>query len=378
MTRMHRVRFASLSTACALLVVVACCARASSQTLITDAPATQTLMSTRTPTIAKEIQLGNDYLSGRGVSKDVKQAAYWYEKAAEAGDPEAQEQLGFLYDTGTGVPVDPARAARWYQMAAASGLVSAKTNLGVAYLWGNGVPADAQLAAQLFREAAKKGDGSAATDLGDLYYFGKGVQQDRSEAEHWYTIGAKLHDPVADFDLGTLYSVEDHPHDFAKAAQWLRKSIAGGYIPAIHSLALLLKNHPELAHSDHEALSLFEQSSGYGQWKSSEELGTFYRDGSLVPRDPGTAYYYFQLAILQGGDKPRQELDQALQQLSSELGTAQTAKLDASAQAWYRQHPDALQFLLNKAARKAPPGLAIVSPANGVHAGQLVAIPPSS
>ena len=68
-----------------------------------------------------------------------------------------------------------------------------------------------------------------------------------------------MHDPAADFDLGTMYSIGDHAHDFAKAAAWLRKSVAGGYVPAIQSLALLLENHPELARSSHEAVSLFEE-----------------------------------------------------------------------------------------------------------------------
>jgi TPR repeat protein len=134
-------------------------------------------------------------------------------------------------------------------------------------------------------------------------------------------------------------------------------------------------NHPELARSSQEPLSLFEKASGYGQWRSSEALGIIYRDGVVAPRDPKSAYYYFQLAVLQGAD--RMKVESSTQLLSAELGTQQTTKLDAAAQGWFQEHHDAVEILLNKAVRNTPPGLAIVTPVEGVHAGQLTTVPPS-
>ena len=78
-----------------------------------------------------------NYLAGHGVPQDLQRAAFWYEKAAGAGDPQAQLQIGYLYEAGIGVPKDPVRAFHWYQLAAAGGLVSAKVNLGIAYLFGD-------------------------------------------------------------------------------------------------------------------------------------------------------------------------------------------------------------------------------------------------
>lgn len=373
MLRLHRAF--QLLTIGTVAAMGAFAAHLSCQLLIPDSRDAQQLTRSGVTSVDKEITLGTAFLTGHGAVKDEKQAAYWFEKAAEAGDPRAQQQIGFLYEAGIGVPTDPVRAVHWYQLAAAAGLASAKTNLGVAYLWGTGVPEDQQLAAQFFQQAAGHGDGRAASYLGNLYYFGQGVKQDKSAAEHWYRVGAKLHDPIADFDLGELFSVEDHPHDLAKAAEWLRKSVAGGYIPAIHSLALLLEEHPEMARSDREYLSLFQQASAYGQWKSSVALGIVYRDGKLVPYDSKAAYYYFYLAALQGGKSPK--LDYALRLLSTELGVGETAKLDSAARMWYQQHHDSVELLRSDRMRGIPPGLAIVTPVNGGHAGQLVAAPPS-
>jgi len=377
MGRTNRENLVVLSMAW-VLASIGICDHASCQTQMADSRGAHQMMSSGGPSVEKEIKLGNAYLSGQGANKDEKLAAYWFRKAAEAGDPWAEQQLGFFYQAGIGVPIDPARAAHWYQLAAAGGLVSAKTNLGVAYLWGIGVSMDKRMAEQLFREAAKKGDGTAATYLGTLYHSGGVLNKDEAAAEHWYMVGAKLHDPVADYDLGTLYSVEDHPHDFRRAADWLRKSVAGGYVPAIHSLGLLLESHPEVAKSGHEYLTLLQEASGYGQWRSSMALAILHNEGKLVPRDPKAAYYYFQLAILQGAEAPRDKLDHVMQVTSNELGTEQAAKIEAVARAWYEQHHETLEFLLKKTGKGAPPGLAIVTPETGTHAGRIIPAPRAS
>jgi TPR repeat protein len=44
------------------------------------------------------------YAEGRGVEKNSKQAAVWYRKAADQGDPRAQYDLGVMYEYGNGVP----------------------------------------------------------------------------------------------------------------------------------------------------------------------------------------------------------------------------------------------------------------------------------
>jgi TPR repeat protein len=54
------------------------------------------------------------YDFGKGVLKDAKQAAYWYQKAAEQGYAKAQYNLGAMYDFGKGVLKDDKQSAYWY------------------------------------------------------------------------------------------------------------------------------------------------------------------------------------------------------------------------------------------------------------------------
>jgi TPR repeat protein len=323
--------------------------------------------------VPQELLLASAYFTGHGVAQDNKMAAYWCQKAADSGDPEAENQIGFFYQTGIGVPLDPARAFHWYQLSSASGFVKAKVNLGVLYVLGTGVPKDEALAAQLFQEAASKGDGTAATFLGVMHYFGHGIKQDRSVAEKWFSVGAKLHDPVAAFDLGHLFSVQgDHPHDLPKAAKLLRQSAAGGFVPGMSALGLLLVRHPELAKSPQEARQLLEGSANLGSWRSSIVLGVLARDGVGVAANPAEAYYHFQVAVRQGGEPTRSLLRQDLIAISAKLTSTQTAKLSTDADTWFQQHHLDLAFVYKESEkwRRFPVTAQGVS-ADAIHAGQL-------
>jgi uncharacterized protein len=328
---------------------------------------------------SQQIELAAAYFTGNGVTQDAKQAAYWYQKAAEAGDPEAENEIGFFYQAGIGVPVDRARALHWYQLAAASGLTRAKVNLGVVYVWGLGVAKDEELAMQFFHEAANRGDGAAASYLGDLYYFGIGVKQDKGAAEIWYKTGAQLHDPVSAYNLAILFSVDaDHPHDLRKAEAFLRPSAADGYIPAIHSLGLLLVNHPDLATSPQEGPSLLETAANAGYWKSSVVLGALARDGKGIPMDNKAAYFHFRTAILQGGEPAMSLVKYDITVLTKKLGTQLIGALEADANTWYRQHRTPLLFVYKDGDRRQRfPASALAVSTAGLHAGQLLYVPAS-
>jgi TPR repeat protein len=319
--------------------------------------------------VKEEVQLAAAYFTGEGVPQDPKLAAYWYQKAAESGDPEAQNIVGYFYEMGLGVPADPARALHWYQLSASSGLPGAKLHLGVLYVLGLGVEKDISVAAQYFQEAARKGNGTGAYYMGTLYYLGIGVEQDRAAAEHWYAIGQKLQDPISAYNLGTLYSTApDHPHNLSKAAGYLRQSVEEGYVPAIHSLALLLIHHPEFARSPDEALHLLESAANIGYWRSSIALGILARDGNNNAVDSKVAYYHFQVAILQGGTSAESLIRLDTQKLAAALGPEQSQRLDSDASRWFQGHHLNLTFVNKKGKSKFLPVLDQSDPAEVLHA----------
>jgi len=324
--------------------------------------------------VRDEIVLAGDYFTGKGVTPDPKMAAYWYEKAAGHGSPEAQNQVGYFYQAGIGVSRDFKRAVHWYQLSAASGYAIAKVNLAVAYLNGIGIQKNGDTAVQLLTQAFQKGNGTAATYLGDLYYFGIAVKEDKIAAERWFESGLKLHDPVAAFNLGSLYSINaDHPHDLPRAAELLRQGADAGYVPAIHSLGLLLVNHPELAQDPQQSRTLLEAAANAGSWKSSIVLGILAREGRGVPVDNKAAYFHFRLAVLQGGKEADNLLKRDMDALGSKIGEEECRTAISAANAWFEHHSVALAFLYKNGSTKGIfPVAAIAYTSDGSFAGQLL------
>ncbi len=58
------------------------------------------------------------YNNGEGVPQDYAQAVYWYRKAADQGNADAQLNLGRMYDNGRGVPQDAVIAYALYNISA--------------------------------------------------------------------------------------------------------------------------------------------------------------------------------------------------------------------------------------------------------------------
>lgn len=338
----------------------------------TDPDVPSTPITPQPHSIADQVKLGQNYLDGRGVPQDPKQAAYWYEKAAGAGDPFAQFQTGYFYETGLGVDKNLERAAHWYQLAAASGYPLAEINLAVAYLWGTGVPKDEASAFRLMSAAAAQGNGLAACYLGDFYAFGIATPVDRSKAEKWYRKGASLHDPIAQFDLASMLMNAEGQPDLPAAARLLRDSAVAGYVPAKHELGLLLVRNPTLAASPREALGLLNDAAAAGNWRSSILLGVLERDGLGVPVDIEAAYYHFRVAALQGGKPASQLIAQDLALLSTKLGPARTQATDLQASQWYKDHPIDLVFV----EKDAGGGLSFALVTSGAtHAAQMLIHP---
>src|SRR6478609_2279077 len=64
-----------------------------------------------------QYNLGRLYLDGSGVEQDARQAARWFNLAAEKGHHPAQAVLGHLLMTGQGVPRQRARGLMWLTLA---------------------------------------------------------------------------------------------------------------------------------------------------------------------------------------------------------------------------------------------------------------------
>lgn len=202
--------------------------------------------------------IGNMYLNGQGVSKNLKEAFDWFYKSAVQGQMYAQANLGYMYDTGQGVNQDYRQAEEWYRKSAEQGYFYAQCCLGDIYGFGKGMSQDFPKALKWYRKAAEQGYAVAQCRLGELYDGGYGVKQNYETALDWHTKSAHQGNAYSQGKLGYYYLFGiGTERNYQEAQEWLTKAIEtdNTYPYPYSNLALLYaqrdKNYSEaLRYSD--------------------------------------------------------------------------------------------------------------------------------
>ncbi len=144
-----------------------------------------------------EFDVGARLAEGKGVTPNFKEAARWYQRAADKNFAQAQYRLGTLYERGLGLKVDTERAQAWYEKAAISGNIKAMHNLAVLRANQNGASPDYVTASHWFAAAAERGLADSQFNLAVLYENGLGIEQDVEQAYKWLAIAARAGDGEA-------------------------------------------------------------------------------------------------------------------------------------------------------------------------------------
>lgn len=139
---------------------------------------------------------------------DAEAARRWYETAAAGGVVEAGHDLAALhYRHGS----DPAQAARWWQRGAEAGDPASQYNLALLYLRGEGVAADRNQARAWFARAARQDLAPAQYALGALILAdaGPGDAGALDEALGWFRAASAAGYAPAAHNLAVLESGRD-------------------------------------------------------------------------------------------------------------------------------------------------------------------------
>ena len=151
-------------------------------------------------------RLGEMYIDGRGVPKDVMRGLMLLEGVAQGGRIWTQVKLAQLYEQGAeGLSPDLGRAVAYYQMAAEAGNRAGLYELARLHATGEGVQRDGRRAVELYEQAGAAGEPRAYRRLGELYAEGKVVSKDHAEANRWFAKAAENGDGEAAFRLAEAY-----------------------------------------------------------------------------------------------------------------------------------------------------------------------------
>jgi TPR repeat protein len=164
------------------------------------------------------------------------EAREYYQKAADAGDTQAQIALSTLLGNGDGGDADAIQSLAWLEKAANGGHAIAMNELGRRYQRGEGVKASPVTALGWFLASAERGSTEAMTNLGICYSRGVVVPRNYDQAGNWFAKAAKENFPIAQYYLGELFEkglgIEAKPVfayvNYVRAA-------SGGYAPAVEA-----------------------------------------------------------------------------------------------------------------------------------------------
>ena len=257
-----------------------------------------------------QYNLGRAYYEGRGVTQDYEEAVRWFRLSAEQNFSYAQFNLGIAYYHGLGVTKNYVEAVRWFRLSAEQNNPSAQLELGLAYYDGRGVTQNYVEAVRWFRLSAKQNDPVAQSNLGSAYYQGKGVTQDYEEGLRWFRLSAKQNDPVAQYNLGIAYYNGDGiTQDYEEAVRWLRLSAEQNNPSAQSVLGILYYHGDGITQDYEEAVRWFRLSAEQNHPEAQYNLGFAYYHGNGVNhRDYEEAVQWFRLSAEQNNPSAQLEL----------------------------------------------------------------------
>jgi len=139
-----------------------------------------------------QLNLGKMLAEGKGTEKNEVEGVKWIKAAADQGQPDATYAMGAIYFFGDyGQAVDYVAAYPYLLKAAEAGNPEAQNTVGSMLENAQGVGLDASLAEEWYRRAAKQGHRKAQSSLGRLLGPEVEDRERRLESLTWLLVAAK-------------------------------------------------------------------------------------------------------------------------------------------------------------------------------------------
>ncbi|MFA6584078.1 MAG: SEL1-like repeat protein [Elusimicrobiaceae bacterium] len=299
-----------------------------------------------------QFRLAERYSVGKDCEKDLKKAAEFFSRAANAGVLPAQYALGSLYYYGTGLEQNTDTAVKWFETAAQGGDAYSQMRLGLIYGITDEPHYNPEKSLYWYNRAAEQGFLRAQLALGSLYYKKKDYASaikwfdefitnlpQKNEAVDWSAAegefgvfvmdayrdnysraliqiafsttnitnaalmnenvlkAVRIGSPGAYLTAGDMYYYgwTDKP-DFAKAHDFYTRAAEDKLPEALYKLGLMSLKGQGTEKSTHTAVSLLSDSADIGYAPAQLTLGDMYFEGSSVTQDYKTALGYYTRA----------------------------------------------------------------------------------
>jgi TPR repeat protein len=226
----------------------------------------------------------------------IQKATFWNREAAAVGSAEAQSRLAFQHVAGIGVPCDLRTARRLFEMSAAQGHAEGQLGLGLLLAAGADHKNAKDRAVQLLRSAARQGSPKAKFALARLLAQDELAQENCDEAADLLLELATGDNTEAMYQLGELYRTENRKlRDLGLAEIWLRRACTRGHPRAFTSLDQLLTTQLSPPRVE-EAAAILRRGAELDDPRCQIRIAEMYLTGQGTQVDTDAAAYWLRKA----------------------------------------------------------------------------------
>jgi TPR repeat protein len=257
---------------------------------------------------------------------DQSAAVEWFRKSAAQGNTDGEWNLGDAYVSGKGIGRDTATGLEWMRKSLSNGVANHIFEYAMLQrAFGGGSNQEAE---EWLRKSAEAGSWP-----GMMFLAMAEQKTDPADARGWMLKAAQAGNPLPQMLVGWGYIIGkgmfDSP-DIDAGLHWLRQSAQQGYAPAEGGLGLLLvtgeKNVPR---NPAEGVRWAEKAAAQHDAHGYLALGYAYQLGNGKPVDPAKAWYNFAAAQRLDTKHELSNVSNAISLVATELTPAQIDQLQA-------------------------------------------------
>lgn len=252
-----------------------------------------------------ELDLGKAYYYGRGTKKNFKKARKHLQKAADAGEREAQLILALMQVQGQGIEENPQAGFEAVQKLAPD-YPLAQYALARLYADGLGTPANAEKALKWLTRAAQAPVPvpAAQVQLGNYYAEGYPpyIEPDAEKAFELTLAAAEAENRTARYRVALMYlNGQGTEKNEKRAFHFMRLSARDGLTQAQKALSDMYRNGTGVAQDDYGVFSWMLAAAKNGDVEAQEQTALHYLRGTGVAASRKEALFWAVRAQQNGG-----------------------------------------------------------------------------
>ena len=274
-------------------------------------------------------EMGMRYYFGYdGKKQDYNSAFIWFEKAANQGHNKAQFEVCFCLYGGIGVEENVSLAYKWLEKAKEStsdenqeylrnyfddfmnpSSPEIKYQIGYCYYDGQLVEKSHIIAAKWFSKSAEHGYPKAQNALGVFYKNGYGeTLVNYKKAAEMFRLSAEQGYSMAQNNLGGMYKEgQGVLQDYIIASELYLQAAEQGHKFAQYNLAQMFEMGLGVSEDYNKSALWYQKSADQGYSEAQFKIGKCYHTGIGVEQNTKTAIDYFEKAVAQGHIEAKRE-----------------------------------------------------------------------